>query len=111
MINWKITNLEYYNEYQGLRNVVKTIHYIVEATDADNNIGRCVGSQQLDLTYLNAKLFKEFALISKDDAIGWLKDSLNESDPNTVDNLEGAALQQAVAGDNAEINVGLPSNW
>jgi len=111
MINWKITNLEYYNEYQGLSNVVKTIHYIVEATDADNNIGQCVGSQQLDLTQLNAKLFTEFESITEDNVISWLKDSLNATDPSSVETLEGFALQGVVIGNTEETNVGLPSNW
>jgi hypothetical protein len=108
MINWKVTNLKYYEEVLGLEKVVCEIYYIVEAKDDLGNVGQCFGSHRLDLSSLNAKRFISFDDITREQAISWVKACLS---PREVEELEGYAVENIIQGETKTQNAGLPSNW
>jgi len=108
MITWKITNLNYLDEEQGLEKVVNQIHYYVKAESESGDQVHLTGTQVLNTESLNLKTFVNFDDLTEVTAIGWLKDSLGSQQ---VDELESLALHAVLEADVKSQKMGLPSQW
>lgn len=104
MINWKITNLEYILEKGNLKDIVKAIHYTVEAEDQEGNFGFVQGVQEINIDEIEESSFLPFGEITATTAKKWLKDSLGHE----VESIEQSALDAAKFG-NYRFGVGLPN--
>lgn len=108
MITWKITNLKYLDEKQGLEKVVNQIHYYVQAESESGDQAQLTGTQVLNTESLNVKTFVNFDDVTEEIAIGWLKDSLGS---HQADELESLALNAVLESETQSTKLGLPSTW
>ena len=94
-ITWKITNIEWIDDLHNLTNVVKNIHWWVQAEDEDGNRGYVWGNTQLEVD--NITKFIPLDDLNEETVLVWLYDALEEMYLHTGftgrEALEIAAIQ------------------
>lgn len=108
MINWIISNIESVKSLDGLNNVVKNVHYIVEVKNRKGDYARCWGNQQLDIHNLNESTFTNFNNLTRDDVIGMLQASLGEE---KIEDMYKYLHDELKNKRQVELKIGLPSSW
>lgn len=87
-MNWNIVQLDCYPEKDGETDVVFTAHWEVTATEGEYS-GRVYGS--VGVTLDDKEPFTPFDKLTKEQVVGWVKDSLGAE---TVSAHEANVLQQ-----------------
>lgn len=101
---WLIEKLDCYPERDGHTDVVFTVHWRLIAQDGEYSVS---GYGTVGLTYDGSAPFIEYAALTPDVVVGWVRASLG---PDQIAQME-AALAQAIA---AQINppvVSPPLPW
>tara|TARA_R100000365_G_C2744808_1_gene73584 strand:- start:1670 stop:2002 length:333 start_codon:yes stop_codon:yes gene_type:complete len=108
MITWKITNIEYIKEQDGLTNVAKNVHWYAYSYGDNGNFGNCWGNQQLDINELNPNTFTGFEDLTKEQVLGWVKESMGDRGVEAVENSINNNIE---SGDLGERSIGFPVSW
>ena len=87
-MEWNISQLDCYPEFEGKADVVFTAHWNVSAVDGDYN-GYAYGS--VGLTLDPEAAYTPYAELTKDQVVGWVKAALGEE---TVAATEANVAQQ-----------------
>jgi len=106
--NWIISNIECYKSKSGFENVVKKVHYIVEARDEEGNYASTWGNQQLQSSELDSVTFKNFNDLKKEEVISWVQQALEEDSLKALDEYLSRQLEKKTQ---PQKYIGLPSNW
>jgi hypothetical protein len=85
-MRWSIVNLEYIKDVDGAANVIKNAHWWCQ-TKVGGYIGYCWGNQQLDIT--NPSGFTDYADVTEEQVIGWVKSAMGEEQVNAIENYTG----------------------
>lgn len=109
-ITWRIINLEWIEQVGENTNVVKNVHWWVQAVDGDS-MGYTWGNTQLNID--NIESFSSLDDLNEDIVIGWVKDEINNTytkdSVNGVDIIEGEAITMCSESDPMrKRQVGLP---
>lgn len=72
---WDIFRLDCAPSENGLTNVVKTIHWILQAQD-ENGVSASINSSY-PLPEPNPEVFNDYSTLTKETVIGWLENSLD----------------------------------
>lgn len=73
--SWVIGDLEAKIESDGMQNVIETVHWRLQGTDANDNVADVYGSIGLEAP--DAESFIEFDSLAQSDVEGWLEANLD----------------------------------
>lgn len=109
-ITWRIVNLEWIEQVGENTNVVKNVHWWVQAVDGDS-MGYTWGNTQLNID--NIESFSSLDELNEDIVIGWVKNEINNTytkdGVDGVDIIEGEAKTMCAESDPLrKRQVGLP---
>ena len=76
---WKVSNIEWIEELEGMSKVIKNVHFWVECVDLEGYKGYTWGNVQLDVD--NIEEFVDFDTLTEEDVLGWAKQTLLEMEP------------------------------
>ena len=86
--NWGIVQLDAYPEKDGLTDVVFTVHWTLNGDDGEGHSGSAYGSVGVTLDEGD---YTPFAELTKEQVVGWVKDSLGAEQ---VASLEASVANQ-----------------
>lgn len=92
-VTWKISNVEWIHQLGDNSNVVKNVHYWVQAEDENDNMGYTWGNVQLNTN--NIVEFSDLALLTEEKVIGWAKAELDNLYSTTE--LTGSEVMESAA--------------
>ena len=106
MINWKVVNIEYIKDQDGLTNVAKNVHWFCEKKVGDQ-YGNCWGNEQLDIGDLSSDSFVAFEDLTEEQVLYWVKDSMG----SRLAEVETFVNNQVNEGTRSERGIGTPDSW
>lgn len=106
MIKWKILNVEYIDNKDGLNKVVNRVFWVAEKSDPFG-YGNSYGYHTLDVDNINAESFVEFDNLTEEEVTKWLHEQMGS---HMVEEIENTVLRRR-QNNHLTGGIGKPRNW
>jgi hypothetical protein len=92
--NWIVSAFDCYPEKESQTDVVFNIHWRMQGTDENNNMGEVYSTQAV--TYTAGSPFTTFEDITYEQAVSWLESSMGEEQVRAIKNSIDAQIENKI---------------
>jgi hypothetical protein len=91
---WNVVQMDAYPEKDGLTDVVFTVHWNLSGDDGEGHSGYAYGS--IGVTLDESGEYTPYNELTKEQVIGWVKDSLGEDEITILESSVASQIQNQI---------------